>query len=199
MVRTKYFGARKCNQVYLPEEYIDTVLESAHYTYGHNTATQFFEKLKLHFHVSSLLVHCKNRVKRCLSCTELSPMSANKFIEKGVPVPSEIGQTILVDEVHRTRKGSSLRYLFASDCLSRYSKMYFAISGRKGYNAEKFIELMKQVKFDFMRENSSSAENICLQIRADACGVHTNAAKSPLLAKLGIKIHFHPSASGICF
>ena len=68
-------------------------------------------------------------------------------------MPEKIGEVILVDEVHRMKVDeTTARFLFVTDSLSRYSKLYPI--GKKEFSSEGFLQLLLQVKKDFTHKGT---------------------------------------------
>ena len=65
---------------------------------------------------------------------------------KEIPLPEMIGDMILVDEIHRTFGSKNFKFTVASDCLSRFSKLYLIIGSM---NKEKFVKQILRISGDF--------------------------------------------------
>ena len=111
-----------------------------------------------------------------------------------MPILDFIGQYILVDEIHRRNRTTngevSIKFLFATDCLSRFSRLYDIGETDSKYTSNEFVDKLLEIKADFGL-NTASDKDQKFYFRADKSPVHQKAAKDQRLLAAGICIVFH--------
>ena len=167
------------------------LVDAIHTSKGHSTKTSLQSELKRLFHSVGLEQAIDRKVKACPGCCLLrQPRNIHKTF-KSTPIPEHIGEVILVDEIHRTFRSKPYKFLFASDCLSRYSRLY-PFEG--AMNANLFVEMLIRISEDFLFYKK--APSATLEIRCDHLPAHVKALEDPRLKERAISIEFHDSKSG---
>ena len=170
---------------------IDSIVECFHNSMGHNTKSAFLNEVKRVFDVKSTDVAFDKKIKNCPGCSLLR-IGKNRFKSfKEVPLPNYIGESILVDEVHRTFFSKNIRFTIASDSLSRFTKIY-PLEG--AVTKDKFIDIVLRISDDFLFFKRTPT-NPSLQIRCDQLPAHVAAAGDIRLKERGISITFHDPTS----
>ena len=149
---TRDKSIRMFDVIVLPKWYGRTIIESLHTSYGDMTLTQIMKKADQIVSIKGLKEIAEKFVKECPGCMLLKRQGANprNWSYKAAPIPDKIGEMILVDEVHRMdTKNKTVRFLYATDSLSRFSKLYYI--NTKRYTYQEVMELLKKVKRDFDR------------------------------------------------
>ena len=172
---------------------IDSVINSFHMSLNHSSKSSFHNEIKRVFDLRGYDTYLDKMIKNCPGCLLLKG-SRNRFREfKEAPLPSQIGEVILVDEIHRTFSSKNLRFTVASDCLSRFTKIY-PING--SVTKDKFIDIVLRISDDFLFFKKAT-NSPSLEIRCDQLTAHVAAAKDFRLAERGISLVFHdPKSAG---
>ena len=117
----------------------ESVVECFHNSLGHSSKSAFQNEIKRIFDIRGCETLIDKKIKNCPGCSLLK-VGKNRFKPfKEVPLPAQIGECILVDEIHRTFFSKNVRFTVASDCLSRFTKIY-PIMGTVTW--EKFVDII---------------------------------------------------------
>ena len=167
-----------------------------HNTFGHNSCAHFEKVSKEHFCTTGFSEAVKNFIGQCAGC--LAMKNKPKIFKplKEIDIPDRIGKSVLIDEMHfykaSDRSGQhsqKYRFLFATESLTRFSKLYPVIAD---LTSSKLIKILKQIKADF---GQRTLDHMDLIIRADQHQVHKSVQSDPILKDLKIKIEIHPKTS----
>ena len=166
------------------------LVEILHSTKGHSTKVSFQNELKRLFHAPGIDQELDRKIKNCPGCMLIRQPRNTPRTFKATPIPNHIGEVILVDEIHRTFRSKPIKFLLASDCLSRYTRLY-PFEGPMDTNL--FVKLLLRVSDDFLFHQKSPSSS--LEIRCDHLPAHTKALEDPRLIERKIKIEFHDPTS----
>ena len=166
------------------------IIDSIHTSKGHSTKSSFQSELKRLFHVPGIEHELSRKIKACPGCCLLRQPRNTPRSFKATPIPSHIGEVILVDEIHRTFKSKPVKFLLASDCLSRYSRLY-PFEG--AMNANLFVTMLLRISEDFLFHKKAPTST--LEIRCDQLPAHVKALEDQRLIERGISIEFHDPKS----
>ena len=166
------------------------LIDSIHTSKGHSTKTSFQAELKRLFHSPGIEHELSRKIRACPGCCLLRQPRNTPKTFKATPIPSHIGEVILVDEIHRTFKSKPFKFLLASDCLSRYSRLY-PFEG--AMNANLFVTMLLRISEEFLFHKKAPTST--LEIRCDQLPAHVKALEDQRLIERGISIEFHDSKS----
>ena len=180
--------SRLSTVVLLPEYYGPSVIKCIHHSYGDSTLSQMLLKVDQHFHLPLIKAKAEEFINKCPGCILLKRrVSPRKWSYKEAPMPTKFGEVILCDEIHRQdRDGNKQRFMFATDCLSRFSKLYPI---EKTTTAQDFKNIVQKVLRDFARPELKGNKIV---IRADGCKTHACAQRdSRFCRENNVEINIH--------
>ena len=180
--------------IVLPPWYAKTIVQSLHTSYGDMTVSQMLRKAEQSVSVKNIKKAAQDLVSRCPGCILLKNQGANprSWSYKEAPLAEKIGQTVLIDEVHRmSTKNKTVRFLYATDSLSRYSKLYFI--KEDSYKFSEVLEYLVKVRKDFTHSDNRLGKML---IRMDKSRPHLKASKQlEFLKKHNIEIELYDGHS----
>ena len=180
--------------VVLPPWYARTIVQSLHTSYGDMTVSQILRKAEQVVSVKNIKKAAQDLVSRCPGCILLKNQGANprSWSYKEAPLAEKIGQTILIDEVHRmSTKNKTVRFLYATDSLSRYSKLYYI--KEESYKFSEVLDYLVKVRKDFTHSDNKLGKML---IRMDKSRPHLKASKQlDFLKKHNIEIELYDGHS----
>ena len=190
---TKAFKVAKITQVIkIPAPMTIMVAHAVHNSRGHMSISAMENEVKRHFDCPNLKEVVSGIISKCRDCTlrRLNPTVVKKMrnFDKETSDISRIGQRILADEMHRTlnssrfgQTSSSIKILFASEFLSRYS--YAEIIPSE--NSEDLKSALMNVRDTLAITEQESTE---ITVRMDRVASHVSLSKDPDLKIEGIKL-----------
>ena len=184
--------SRLSTVVLLPEHYGASVIKCVHHSYGDSTLNQMLLKVDQHFHIPLIKAKAEAFINKCPGCILMKKkVSPRNWAYSEAPMPEKFGEVILCDEIHRqNRDNVKQRFMFATDCLSRYSKLYHI---ENKTTAQDFKNVIRKVLKDFARRDLRGKKVI---IRADGCTTHSCAKRDSRFSKENnVEIDIHEKHS----
>ena len=183
---------RRFNLIVLPDCVTENLFDILHQTIGHNTYSAFKQEFYRLFFIQNSEKTLKKAYNKCIQCQSLGRKNRLNRNLKSIPLPEFVGEQLLLDEFSRQSiKGETWRFLFVTDSLSRFSKIY-PYEGQM--NKELFIKMLSKINIDFCATNSIHKKST-LHIRCDKLQVHVSSAVDDRVKNMNIKLDFHESFS----
>ena len=174
----------------LPSQYGILAITAVHNTIGHTSAAQLYKHTTRYFQVDKLREKVTNFTKNCVKCTLLRGGGGyNRIEQKPVPLPRTIYHTILVDEVTRTFRGITLKFLLGMEALSGFI-VCVVYSG--SMTSSLFLQILCQIKVLLCPFNRDS---VSMTVRCDRATWHTSTILKTSLNKLNIDLQLYHSTT----
>lgn len=196
-------NVREIEVIVLPESLAPQVVTAVHNTFQHSSFHRFKSEIKRYFYIKNVDSHIRSMVNQCQGCILygrkpkiIAPMRS--FDDE---IPNTIGQTVLVDEITRTKlmnylprlrsEGvtSTWKFLVATEYLSRYSLI---LPIKHNLTSEVLKSLLIEVKFFLGQSTAGDSEMV---MSMDGCSVHTALLNDETLKSMKIKIKIRPRES----
>ena len=185
-------GLSSFKPVIIPEKLGPKIANILHRSLGHSSISAAQNHAKRIIYCQGLDKVITNLWGNCPECVYLGRNSPRNIPMKEVPIPKLIGGQLLADEVHRTKNNKTLKFLFVSDCLSRFSQLYYFDANM---NTNKFIDMIIHEVLKDFTPNSPPKGGQKIHIRCDKLASHRSAAKSDIFKEHNVELIFHNSTT----
>ena len=175
----------------LPPSAAILAISAVHNTIGHQSVNQLLKQTVRLFQFENMRSKIQDFAAKCLKCTLLKGGGNPniKISQKAVPLANDFYQTILVDEVTRTFRNKTIKFLLAMESLSGFMAL---VHYDKSMTGPKFIQCMAQIKSILCPHGFQGTK---ISIRCDQATWHTSKAVHEALAAMNIDLIFYTSES----
>ena len=174
----------------LPLQSAPIAIAATHETVGHRSLSQLVLQVKVNFHFPNIKDMVAAFVDNCVRCS-LQKGGGNyvKKKMKPVPLPEDMFTTIIMDEMVRTFKKETVRFLVAMEGISQFVTCIVYEGAMTG---PKFLAMVASCKAILCPHGMKSAR---IELRVDAAPWHTSAVVRECLAQLNVELQVHQSTT----
>ena len=173
----------------LPPQSAPIAIGATHETVGHRSITQLVKQVLVHFWFPKAKEMITAFVDSCVRCS--LERGGGKFLKKmkPVPVPEQLYTTIVMDEMVRSVKTESVRFMVAMEGLSQFITCVVYEGAMTG---PKFLAMVASCKTILCPHG---LENTKIDLRVDGAAWHTSAVVRECLAELNVELRVHQSTT----
>ena len=174
----------------LPPQSAPIAIAATHETVGHRSKNQLMMQVRVNFTFQKLKEMVSTFVDSCVRCSlEMGGSNYVKRKLKPIPLPDDLFTTIVMDEMVRTVKGESVKFMVAMEGISQFVTCIIyegALSGPK------FLAMVASCKSILCPHGLKNAK---IELRVDAAPWHTSAVVRECLALLNVELRIHHSTT----
>ena len=174
----------------LPPQSAPIAIAATHETVGHRSFTQLLLQVKVNFSFPRMREMVAAFVDSCVRCSLVK--GSSNFVKtkmKPVPVPEDIYTTILMDEMVRTYKSESVKFMVAMEGASQFA---ICVVYEGAMSGPKFLAMVALCKTLLCPH---SMKNTKIEVRVDGAAWHTSAVVRECLAQLNVELQIHQSTT----
>ena len=174
----------------LPQQSAPIAIAATHETVGHRSMSQLLLQVKVNFHFQKMKEMVAAFVDSCVRCS-LEKGGGNFMKRKmaPVPVPEELFTSIIMDEMVRSFKNESVKFMVAMEGLSQFVTCVVYDGAMTG---AKFLAMVATVKSILCPHGLKNAR---VEVRVDAAPWHTSAVVRECLSELNVELRIHQSTT----
>ena len=173
----------------LPPQSAPIAIGATHETVGHRSVTQLAKQVMVNFWFPKAKEMVAAFVDNCVRCS--FERGGGKFVKKmkPVPIPEQLYTTIIMDEMVRSYKTESVRFMVAMEGLSQFVTCVVYEGAMTG---SKFLAMVASCKTVLCPHG---LENTRIELRVDGAAWHTSAVVRECLAELNVELRIHQSTT----
>ena len=174
----------------LPPQSAPIAIAATHETVGHRSTSQLLLQVKVNFYFPKMKEMVAAFVDSCVRCS--LEKGGGTFVKKKmtpVPVPEGMFSTIVMDEMVRTFKSESVKFMVAMEGLSQFVT---CIIYEGAMTSAKFLAMVATCKTILCPHGLKNAR---VELRVDAAPWHTSAVVRECLSELNVELRIHQSTT----
>ena len=174
----------------LPPQSAPIAIAATHETVGHRSVTQLVIQVRVNFYFTKIREMVTAFVDSCVRCSlEKGGSNFTKRRLKPIPLPEDMFTTIVMDEMVRTVKNESVKFLVAMEGLSQFVTCIIYEGAMTG---PKFLAMIGSCKSILCPHGLKNAR---IDLRVDGAPWHTSAVVRECLAYLNVELRIHQSTT----
>ena len=174
----------------LPPQSAPIAIAATHETVGHRSMSQLLLQVKVNFFFPKMKEMVMAFVDSCVRCS--LEKGGGTFMKKKmtpVPVPEGMFSTIVMDEMVRSFKTESVKFMVAMEGLSQFVT---CIIYEGAMTSAKFLAMVATCKTILCPHGLKNAK---VELRVDAAPWHTSAVVRECLSELNVELRIHQSTT----
>ena len=184
----KYVNGQPTRLIPLPQVAAPIAIAAIHQTYGHRSVTQITKHFLRHFQMPKVRQMVEAFTNNCVKCClERGAGNYQRKQMKPAPLPEGFFRTILMDEMTRTYRGKTVKFVVAMEGLSNFTT---AVTYTGAMTAEMFVAILAHCKSILCPHG---LDDVTVQLRTDGATWHTSSTAREILALMNVELIVHSS------